>query len=264
VKIMNDLKVFEYDGQLVMDSRLVARMVGKEHKNLIADIRGYIEIMESEGQSNFGPSENPEIGKLKIQPSDFFIESSYISSQNKKLPCYLITKKGCDMVANKMTGEKGVLFTATYVTEFEKMKEKLANGSPKKAIAEDEKAKQQRSEAMLNNSKARVAKIYLKIAENVDIPEYKQIMYSKAAEVLSGEMALPLPKAERKTYSATEIGEKLGISAQRVGSLTNEYELKTEQYGQWVWDKSRSSNKQVQSFRYYENIIPALEKILKG
>src|SRR5690606_23636378 len=34
-------------------------------------------------------------------------------------------RKGCDMVANKMTGEKGVLFTAAYVTKFEEMERQL-------------------------------------------------------------------------------------------------------------------------------------------
>ncbi|MCX8167304.1 MAG: Rha family transcriptional regulator, partial [Candidatus Micrarchaeota archaeon] len=45
----------------------------------------------------------------------------------KERPCYLLTKKGCDMVANKMTGEKGVLFTAKYVTKFEEMEKQLKN-----------------------------------------------------------------------------------------------------------------------------------------
>lgn len=41
------------------------------------------------------------------------------------MPCYLITRKGCEMIANKLTGKKGVLFTAAYVTAFEKMQEQL-------------------------------------------------------------------------------------------------------------------------------------------
>ena len=35
------------------------------------------------------------------------------------------------MVANKMTGEKGVLFTAAYVSAFEKMREKMEYVLPK-------------------------------------------------------------------------------------------------------------------------------------
>lgn len=56
---------------------------------------------------------------------DFFIESSYIDGNNQQRPNFLITKKGCDMIANKLTGKKGVLFTAAYVTAFEEMAEQL-------------------------------------------------------------------------------------------------------------------------------------------
>lgn len=116
-KELNELKVVSLNGRLVTDSRDVAEMIGKEHKNLLADVRGYIETMKGYVGEN---------GELKIQPSDFFIESTYTNTQNKNLPCYLLTKKGCDMVANKMTGQKGVLFTAAYVTKFEEMESQLS------------------------------------------------------------------------------------------------------------------------------------------
>lgn len=109
---MNDLIIRDFNGQLVTDSREVAEMIGKEHKNLLADIRTYLEYMRNNGV-------------LKIQPSDFFTESTYINSQNKVQPCFEITRKGCELIANKMTGEKGVLFTAAYVTKFEEMEKQL-------------------------------------------------------------------------------------------------------------------------------------------
>lgn len=104
---MNELTVFENDGTLYTDSREVARMVDKQHKELLRDIRKYIEYL---GQSNFAPS-------------DFFIEATYINGQNKVMPRYDCTKKGCDLIAHKLTGEKGVLFTAAYVTAFEAYQE---------------------------------------------------------------------------------------------------------------------------------------------
>ena len=60
-----------------------------------------------------------------MQTANFFVPSTYLDAQNQERPCYLITRKGCDMVANKMTGEKGVLFTAAYVTKFEEMEKSL-------------------------------------------------------------------------------------------------------------------------------------------
>lgn len=102
--------VFIENNRPVTDSRLVAEMTGKEHKHLLRDIKNYADILT---QSNFGLSE-------------FFIESTYQDSTGRTLPCYLLTRKGCDMVANKMTGEKGVIFTAAYVTQFEEMERQLS------------------------------------------------------------------------------------------------------------------------------------------
>lgn len=56
--------------------------------------------------------------------SDYFIESSYkVPGNNKTYKCYECTKMGCDMLANKMTGEKGILFTAKYVKRFNEMEQ---------------------------------------------------------------------------------------------------------------------------------------------
>jgi len=105
---MKDLTIINQDGQLLVDSRQVAEMVGKEHSHLLRDIKGYISIL--------GP--NP-----KVDSAQFFIESTYVDKQNQERPCYLITKMGCEMVANKLTGEKGVLFTAAYVSKFNQMEQ---------------------------------------------------------------------------------------------------------------------------------------------
>jgi Rha family phage regulatory protein len=107
------LTVIEKQGKFLIDSREVAEMTGKEHSNLMRDIRGYVEILENKADSI-------------LNPPNFFIESTYFDSQGKERACYLLTKKGCDMVANKMTGEKGILFTATYVSKFEEMEKKLS------------------------------------------------------------------------------------------------------------------------------------------
>ena len=68
----------------------------------------------------------------------------------------------------------------------------------------------------------------------------------------------------QKTYTATQIGEQLGISANKVGKLTNTYNLKTDKYGMRVLDKARGHSKQVETFRYYDNVIPVLEGILES
>ena len=121
---MNQLKVVSFNCQLVTDSRDVAEMVGKRHDHLIRDIKGYIEILE----------DAPNLGS-----ANFFIPHTYRNSQNKEMPCFLLTRKGCDMVANKMTGEKGVLFTATYVIRFEEMEQILSQASSSSNVVDFEK-----------------------------------------------------------------------------------------------------------------------------
>lgn len=91
---------------------------------------------------------------------------------------------------------------------------------------------------------------------------YHDILLAHATKELTGEFLLPLPKAERRTYSATEIGERLGVSAHKIGTIANQHNLKTSEYGEWVVDKARHASKEVQSFRYYENVLPVVKAIL--
>lgn len=105
------MKLIETNGSYVADSREVAEMVDREHKSLMRAIKGYIEVLRDE---------------RNLAPIEFFIESEYEDERGRKQPMYMLTRKGCDMVANKMTGSKGVLFTAAYVTEFERMQQQIA------------------------------------------------------------------------------------------------------------------------------------------
>lgn len=105
---MNELE------QKYIDSREVAEMVGKEHSKLLRDIRTYIEQLS---QSNFGFG-------------NFFTESTYLDSNNQSRPCYLVTKKGCEFIAHKMTGAKGTEFTAKYIEKFHAMEDAIKSQIP--------------------------------------------------------------------------------------------------------------------------------------
>lgn len=108
---MNELQLTYENGVFYANSRQIAEMIGKEHKNLLRDIDGYINVLSQSST---------------LSPDDFFKKSSYKAGTGKTYPCYKITRKGCDMVANKLIGEKGILFTGEYVTRFEEMKEALS------------------------------------------------------------------------------------------------------------------------------------------
>ena len=125
----------------------------------------------------------------------------------------------------------------------------------------DDAMQSKRLEVMERNARTRAANLLLKIAERTNIPEYKAVCNAKAAEMVAGEMILPLPVAERKTYSATEIGAMFGVSANKIGKLANEHKLKTPEYGKLFYSKSEHSVKEVETWRYYDSVIPVFEKI---
>ena len=100
------------------------------------------------------------------------------------------------------------------------------------------------------------------MADSILIPEYKQILNAHATKVLTGDFLLPLPVVGEITYSATEIGKMLGISADMVGRLTKEHNLRTEEYGKVFYDKSKYSSKEVETFRYYIKVIDILKNIV--
>ena len=93
-----------------LTSMEVAEMVEKRHTDLLRDIRTYIDQIE-------------EINERKIASVDFFLENTYLDKKGEERPCYLITRKGCEFIANKLTGVKGTKFTASYINRFHEMEQ---------------------------------------------------------------------------------------------------------------------------------------------
>lgn len=91
----------------VPHSDLLKKLEGRK------DRKGYIQIL-NEGQ---------------MSVVDYFLKSTYLDAKGEERPCYEVTRMGCDFLANKSTGEKGVLFTARYVKRFNEM-ENQKNQTP--------------------------------------------------------------------------------------------------------------------------------------
>ena len=99
----------ENETVVYLDSRLVAEMADKKHKDLLRDIKQYNSYLQS----------------AILRPTDFWVEDTYIGQNGKTLPCYQISKKGCEFIQHKMTGQKGAIFTAKYINAFHDMGERL-------------------------------------------------------------------------------------------------------------------------------------------
>ena len=72
------------------------------------------------------------------------------------------------------------------------------------------------------------------------------------------------PLIEQRTYSAAEIGDVLGISANKVGRIANAHGLKTDDYGMLYLSKSQHGPKQVETWRYYDCAIDRFKSILEN
>ena len=100
---MNELE------QKYLSSREVAEMVDKDHSDLLKDIRRYQEYLN---EGNF-----PLV--------EYFKESTYQDAKGETRNCYLVSKKGCEFIAHKLTGQKGAIFTAKYIERFHEMQTQL-------------------------------------------------------------------------------------------------------------------------------------------
>lgn len=244
---MNNLQIKKEDK--VLTSLEVSEMVGKEHHKLLRDIRTYVE----------------QLDQSKIGYVDFFLESTYLDKKGEERPCYLITKKGCEFIANKLTGKKGTIFTATYINRFNEMEQVIKENIVPPNNLEEMKVKAQleRAEAMKLNAKTRMFNSLMKSINGKKIsPIAVEVFGLRAIEEVTGvDTGQYLPQVP-KTYSATDIGQILGVSSQKIGGLAIKHNLKTEENGIWVMDKSKYSSKEVSTFRYYENAINIFRKLL--
>lgn len=103
-------------GKTTITTLEVAEMMEVEHWDLLRKLDGRT---KKDGSHSKGYIEILNDNHLAVV--DYFIKSSYLDAKGEERPCYEVTKLGCDFLANKSTGEKGVLFTARYVKKFYEM-----------------------------------------------------------------------------------------------------------------------------------------------
>lgn len=231
--------------QEVMDSRDVAKMIGKRHRNLIRDIRRYVNVL--------GKSSN-------LSPSEFFIESSYTQKGNGKVnPCFLLTKMGCEFVANKNTGDKGIEFSGRFIklfNEYEAEHNGKMIGTDKnltrenlefklKWLAEMRKQNINKDHQLRNED----AKIWLELANVADDYQRPHMAVDFRNEAIRTMQALPV--GARREYSATEIGNMIGVSPIAIGKWANKLGVKR--------DADMSYRDRVGSWHYFPDALKVFQ-----
>lgn len=125
IKIKNELlkvEVIQQNGILVVDSRVVAKELGVNHRDLLEKIDGYVN----------------KFGSAKISAS-FYILGKYIHQQNKQeYRMYWITEKGVAQLLGGYSSAVPIAFelNVAYINEFERMKNELNKNSLPKTYKE--------------------------------------------------------------------------------------------------------------------------------
>lgn len=107
---MNEiLKATNEDIQRISSREVAEMMEVKRHSNMLSKIDN-IDLTLTNG---------------KISTFDYWIKSTYKDLKGELRREYLVSKKGCELLAHKSTGEKGVLFTVKYMDRFEQMEKQI-------------------------------------------------------------------------------------------------------------------------------------------
>lgn len=138
----------------------------------------------------------------------------------------------------------------------------------RQAIKADNKAlvANKRLTIMEENAKTKQAQLLFKVASGTASNSARERIFAHIATELTGEKFMPELREEE--FSAQEVGDKLGITANKVGRIANILDLKAEQpgenqFGRWAMSKSKYSNKEVAQWLYYQAGVNKIAEFLR-
>lgn len=201
-----------------ISSREVAKMMEKEHWEVLRMIEGNKDVVGI----------IPVLIDHSFVVNEYFIESEYKASNGKSNKCYECTKMGCEMLANKLTGEKGILFTARYVNKFNKMEQYIKEQNTPSYMIENpvERAKrwileyQEKEKLVIENKEQ--TKV---IEKQSDVINELKPHAEYAERVLEDKKTLLTP---------TQIAKDFGMAGQGLNALLHELGVQYKQNGQWL------------------------------
>lgn len=204
------------DNQPLTNSLLVAETFGKEHRNVLRDIKNLIEG-----------------GVLKNEQTPMFEETTYMSEQNKQIyPLYVMNQDGFTLLAMGFNGKKAMEFKLKYIEAFNAMKKQIEQSKPSvpqnylealKSLVKSEEEKQQlalenkqKDETIITISKANV-ELGNKITEMLPkVSYYDRILQSNA------------------TMTITQIAQDYGMSAIAMNKELESMRIQHKERGQWI------------------------------
>ena len=186
-----------------ISSREVAEMIGIRHSDLLEKID---RINENLQNGNF-------------RSDKYWLSGTYTAGTGKKYREYQVTKRGCELIAHKTEGQKGVEFTVRYMDRFEEMEQKLQKKTPVTYI--------EALEQLLASEKEK-ERLALENKEQLQIIGELQPKADYTDEILK------CPG----TVTITQIAKDYGMSGTKMNKILNELGVQFKKSGQWfIYEK---------------------------
>lgn len=243
------LPIIEYQSKRVITTDMLAQGYGTDTKSI---------------SKNFNRNKNRFIeGKhyFKIEGDELrslINHSSLRGVVNKHTNhIYLWTERGASRHAKMLeTDQAWDWFEAledSYFIECEKKLPTIANNDK---LADYRSAKARELNAKALEIQMRNTLQIFELLPNLSDSSRQQIM-AQLINPIAGTEVFTMPVIEEKHYSATEIGEMFGVSAQKIGRISTELSLKQPQYGEYRLSKASHCDKQVETWVYNQHGINA-------
>lgn len=213
---MADIVYRGESNQPLTNSLLVAQTFGKEHRNVVRDIKNLIEG-----------------GVLKNEQTPMFEETTYINEQNKQsYPMFIMNQDGFTLLAMGFNGKKAMEFKLKYIEAFNKMKKEIESSKPSvpqnylEALKSLVKAEEQREQLALENRK-QAQEIVTISRENVELG-------NKITEMLPKVSYYDQILQSNATMTVTQIAQDYGMSAVKLNKVLAEMKIQHKVRDQWI------------------------------
>lgn len=213
---MNEIVYRGESNQPLTNSKLVAEVFGKNHKDVMKAIRNLTE----------GSAQNCAVRQM-------FSESTYLNEQNKEQPMFIMNQDGFTLLAMGFNGKKAMEFKLKYIEAFNAMKRQIEQHQKPsvpqnylealKSLVKSEEEKQQ----LALENKQQQATILTISKENLELG-------NKITEMLPKVSYYDQILQSTATMTVTQIAQDYGMSAMKLNKELEAMKIQHKVRGQWI------------------------------
>ena len=261
---INGVKILkkEFNGEKVLTAWDIAKIHGREPREVNQNLKNLKGKMV-EGEDYY------LIPRAEINKSNILIQE-FIPNNVKNIT--LFNESGYLLISRTFDDEfswKLQKFLIKNYFNMQKLMHSIQNGEIEIRRKENEEYNIKLLEIEERKLRLNEGEFLLKLADRISNEKMKNTLIIHSANTVTGQLLLEPEKAERRSYTAGEILEMLKkrynieITVNMIGRIATKYNLKTEKFGYLAYDKAKTSVKQVETFRYFENAVPKFYEIIK-